>query len=533
MVTISKSQIISQKSKAELERLLPLSHFALRPLNPDIHIDYFVELVEKNDPSGVHFGIQLKGVQKLSYNKSQIKFPMKTKHLSYYLDKVKTYPVFLIVVDIESNRSYWLFLQKYLNDEIPNKQWRKQKIVNVLISDENLINDVEVLKKKVQIANNYMIELWPSPLYLSASKEKKYLESLDNRFKVQSINIFDKRIHYDIKSTENCNLNFIFKGGNNIDDFLLDPDREKIQFNSQDIEVEGSELFKELLKKPGNFELKYAKPTFAVDVFLSRLNASQIEVERLHITGQIIVNNGSFEIDSQLKDSPLRIKVVVAKNPDIKPTFDFNFEFTNWHNKPIHFLPYANKLNAIFSNHIETDQLFYKVELAGEPFIGGTIDLWKQKDFVEYLNSVFSLYRDIKLINAHYNLNLNFPDLNKLQKADTQDIEELATLLDKKEYQVLGKSLTLRLKIKNDKKLFDPFQINSDIRLVTDIEFKILGKKVVIDRMAIDINNPKILINREEFENLLQSKEELIPLSFKADKDSKVFYRLIEEEIKL
>ena len=71
-----------------------------RKQDPDIHIDYFVEISKESKPSGITFGVQLKGTNSPRYSKNQIKISIKTKHLSYYLDKVKQ-PIFLVVVDVK------------------------------------------------------------------------------------------------------------------------------------------------------------------------------------------------------------------------------------------------------------------------------------------------------------------------------------------------------------------------------------------------------------------------------------------------
>ena len=138
-------------------------------------------------------GIQLKGTEKLDLKNNRIKFSLPPKHLIYYFDKVKDIPIFLIVVDTINKKSHWLFLQKYLKEEILNKNWRNQKKVSVYIKIENEINDIEEFRKSVLEANNYMKELWPSSVPSSIKKEKEYFKNLDSRFKTYSINVNDDK----------------------------------------------------------------------------------------------------------------------------------------------------------------------------------------------------------------------------------------------------------------------------------------------------------------------------------------------------
>ena len=131
-------------------------------------------------------------------------------------------------------------------------------------------------------------------------------------------------------------------------------------------------------------------------------------------------------------------------------------------------------------------------------------------------------------INNKYNLNLTFPDLSKLKASSLNDLEELRNILLNKECEVVNKDFTANLQLMNDKNLINPLLNGSGIRIVSTFEFDILGKKVVIDKLAVDITDPKFSLTKEELETFLNSNEESIPVNILADKNTRVFYRLID-----
>lgn len=528
MATISKSHKINQASKPILENLLPLSHFALRPLIPDYHVDYFVELVENDDPSGIYFGIQLKGTEKLIFKKNQIKFKLKSKHLRYYLDNVKTLPIYVIVVDIINKKAYWLFVQKYLKESILNKAWRNQKDVSVYINLENVINNLEDFRKTIIEANNYMKELWPSSIRASAKKEKEYLQNLDPRFSIKSISVDDKNVNYNIEPNETVKLNFQIKNGIRFQEYLNNPDRDKIILKSSDVNVSGSDLFKEILKKTDNIVFSLKTKIAEVKVLLLIQENTDSFSDIIHLDGKLSFHKSYFKLDCTQHELPLKIRVNIDINESNKPNFNFNFDFTNWINKPIQFLPYLDKLDTFFAKIKEGKRIVFKVEFMGNPLMHAILNMTKYTEFLNFTDDYFSLCKKLKIIDLTYNLNLIFPGFDKINMEEVYDIEMLFDLLTSKEHVVKNKNLTINVSIINDKKLYERFKNGGDIRLISDYNFTILGKTFLVERIALDISRPKFLISDSEFLELLNSDKEFIPLKFTTDENSKIFYRKLE-----
>jgi len=76
---MSKSREIDRMAQDIFRIKIPAS-WLIREQHPDIHIDYFVEIADRSGPSGIVFGVQLKGTRSPRYSKKYIKMSFKVKH---------------------------------------------------------------------------------------------------------------------------------------------------------------------------------------------------------------------------------------------------------------------------------------------------------------------------------------------------------------------------------------------------------------------------------------------------------------------
>jgi hypothetical protein len=93
--------------------------------------DYLVEVGDDDgEQTGLNCFVQLKGQEAVEFTAdgSQVKFSLERKHAAYYLDKVKDLPVFLVVVDVNQKKGWFLFLQPVLET---NQVWRNRDSVTV------------------------------------------------------------------------------------------------------------------------------------------------------------------------------------------------------------------------------------------------------------------------------------------------------------------------------------------------------------------------------------------------------------------
>lgn len=160
MPTITKQSKIDAKAQAILENLFIKSSWIMRRDFPDIFIDYVIEPVENDEPTGERFCVQLKGATQLKYASACVKQVMKTKHLLYYHEKC-ILPVFIISVDVEAKKAFWICAQEFTKDPSVYKKLKSQDAITVDIPIVNELIDFNLFALKVRESHSYMRSLRP------------------------------------------------------------------------------------------------------------------------------------------------------------------------------------------------------------------------------------------------------------------------------------------------------------------------------------------------------------------------------------
>ncbi|MCH7827254.1 MAG: DUF4365 domain-containing protein [Bacteroidetes bacterium] len=519
---------VEQTSINILKTLLP-SGWRFREQHPDYNIDYFVEI-----PPGIFFGVQLKGRRKLIQKENHIKIQFSTKQLKYYFDDIKSFPVFIILVDIIKSNVYWLFIQEYLNEKIVNKHWRIQKNVTLTINTKNTIENIEVFKKIIVKANNYMKELWPPSLFASVKKETEYFRSLDPRFKKISININNNEnkytINYLFHSDESFNLKFKIKKGNKLNELLKNTTNDKLILDSQDVDVTGSDLLKEIFKRSDKIEFKLNKPELDVDLYLQIMNEKDNIIEYLHLKGHLFYNDKIIKINSTQKDSSFNINLIYDRNEKKNPVFNFKFNFTSWMNKDIQFLPFYDKLYSFFHKINDGKNVIFKTEYMGKPLFTAQLKLSNNLAFLDFAKKMLLFIKKLKYIDSYFNLKLLCPDLEKLKKDDIYDVDELYDLITKGEHIEKNRKFTVNIEVKRKKDYLELFSKSTNITLHFDGPYTLLGKKINIGEFEVDISRPKLLISNVKMQELFRSNKKYILLKFTTDEKSRVLIRKLNKK---
>lgn len=137
--TIGKTYEIDRAAIDIFNNCLPKS-WLLRKQDPDVFLDYLVEIVENREPTGRCFGVQIKGYEDPPNETKPLVYAFKTKHLDYYLTRSQ-HPVFLLLINVTSRDVFWLFSQKFLKEKAGQKIFSEQKSLTIhFSSDDNLFN---------------------------------------------------------------------------------------------------------------------------------------------------------------------------------------------------------------------------------------------------------------------------------------------------------------------------------------------------------------------------------------------------------
>ena len=482
-----------------------------RKQDPDIHIDYFVEISKESKPSGITFGVQLKGTNSPRYSKSQIKISIKTKHLSYYLDKVKQ-PIFLVVVDVKKKQGFWFFVQKWAKEELTKRNWREQGKVNIKIPIKNRLSDMEGLRAEIARAEIFMRDLWPSSIPAAIQHEKESLEKLDRRIQVD-ISFHGDRTEYNLQAREPFNFNIQFIKSPSVKDKFTELFKggKPATFDTDEIiKVEGSDLFESLFVKFGKGKLRIeSERNIQAVLLLSTVDVEGQEKIILYgVEGELRIGDKEAWFQGELKETPLKVDFSFPLPPSSGNNpleINFNFASIGWQGKPVLRLPYFDKLKIFFTSVQEGCSLKTVCEIKGDRIFTATSQPGFDGKFMGWAR-YFQLFEKIRSIATALNLNLIYPENGGISKDEIECIGLLYELIRCGEYRKSANGVKFSVKLMPTDSFFQMIQ-NENVQGFSEsiiIEpdnnrFTLCGYEFEFYPLRYVLTNPiKIIMNNKD-----------------------------------
>ncbi|MFW6122002.1 MAG: DUF4365 domain-containing protein [Petrotogales bacterium] len=478
----------------------------IREQRPDIYVDYFVEIADNSEPSGIIFGVQLKGTGSPRYAKRVIKISIKTKHVKYYLDKLKQ-PIFLVVVDVKKKKGYWLFVQEWVSKELKPRNWKEQNKIDIKIPVTNSLSDVQKLRRGVSRAESYMRELWPSSIPAAVQHEKESLEELDHRIQVD-ISYRRERIEYSLRAKETFNFNIQFAGASNIQNKFSDLlDRGKsIVFDTHEIvSVKGSPLLEKAFNKSeqGKFVLEPTRKVQA-SLLLSTIDSQAQEKTIIYgVEGMIWVGEKIARFEGSLKKTPFKTEFAFPLRPlsENNPlTVSFRFDTSEWQDIPVLDLPYFEKLKEFFTSIQEGCSLKIVCEINGNHIFTATSPAKIDHSFIELTVRHLELFDMVRLIAKKANINPLYPKDGSINKDEMETILLLIKLIRNGEHRQSGNGATFKGKLLPSDNFYKMLEKSSEkafsapLAIETmDEKFKLLGKEFNFGLLRYTLTNSRII----------------------------------------
>ncbi|MCK4828374.1 DUF4365 domain-containing protein, partial [bacterium] len=480
----------------------------IRKQDPDIHVDYFVEIAEKSKPSGVIFGVQLKGTNSPRYSKSLIKISIKTKHLSYYLDKVKQ-PIFLIVVDIKKRQGFWFFVQEWAKEQLKERNWREQKKIDIKIPLRSCLSDVEYLRAEIARAEIFMCDLWPSSIPAAIQHEKESLEGLDRRVQVD-ISYQGGRTRYSLQARKPFDFDIQFRGSPHVKDKFADlfnRGKPAIFDTDEIIEVRGSPLLKSIFERSEKGKL-FIEPERKIQTVLLLSTVDVAEQEKIvlyGVEGMMCAGKKEARFRGDLKETPLKVEFSFPLPLSLGSnalTVNFNFESSGWQDMPVLRLPHFDKLKAFFTSIQEGCLLRIVCEIKGNHIFTATSQTDIDRRFMELTIRHLQLLDKVRLIAKEANINPIYPKGGLISKDEIETILLLHQLIRSGQYRQSGNGVNFRGKLlPNDNflKMFEePTAKDFSGPLVVepkDQKFKLFGEEFEFCFLRYTLTNPILLTN--------------------------------------
>lgn len=223
-----------------------MGFFLLREAKPEFFGDYYAELRDRGEPSGELLLIQLKGQVVLKKSNGFGKVQLDVKALRYYAKNAEQ-PVFIVLVDNENRRAYYLFAQGWLdeNPDVLDKADDSRATVPV-----PLVNDLSVTPKFIsdfRAATRIMRDKRPGTPEAALAHIVAPLNALDSRFSVQASVGPSGRV-FSISAKEPTDISFTLKGDRNgLKKFVEGLGYGKsVSISGVGVSAHGSALFEEI-----------------------------------------------------------------------------------------------------------------------------------------------------------------------------------------------------------------------------------------------------------------------------------------------
>lgn len=169
-------------------------------------MDYEIETVRDREPTGFHFGVQIKGRQHVVTRKGVLRLTMEQKPLKYYRDDARL-PIFILLVDVENRNAYWLFAQRYLRQNAESARLNRRKTLTLKFDAKDCLCDSGRFERALAKAEEFMRELYPGSPRAAVEQRRRMLQSLDPTIAL-NVSFVDGREIVTLRPTQPLSLTF-------------------------------------------------------------------------------------------------------------------------------------------------------------------------------------------------------------------------------------------------------------------------------------------------------------------------------------
>jgi hypothetical protein len=418
--SVGKTHEIDQRAEKIFLNWLPDAWLA-RKQAPDFFVDYLVEIVETGEPTGKHFGVQIKGYEELTETRKPLSYSFKTKHLDYYLNR-SLHPIFLLLINVSTREGYWLFAQKYLKEKVDQAILAKQKTLLVQFApDDNLFNDLK-FKCLLPPAEQFVRDLHPGSPLAAIQKRKAELEAKDPRCSV-SVSIKDGSEHVIVTANENFQFKTNINSANPQGWKDLFERGKKLKIKRGEIEFVGAPIMEEVVKAAGSeLEIRYGTDYPGALHIISKAEQGKI----IPIEGRFRGGTKYLTFDGQFPNSPLGISFEVsldaARNGE-EFNLAISFQPKKWTGQPILFLPYYDQITAFCNAFRSETSPEMEIFVQGNSVVRGTID-GDTADIFRGISKAMEWFGMSRWLAQHYQINPLVPAV------DHFSIEQVNALVD-------------------------------------------------------------------------------------------------------
>jgi len=384
--------------------------------------DYLVEIGEENgDLSGSSFYAQLKGQEhaQVSADTDVVKYSLETKYAEYYLDKIRDLPVFLVVVDVNEKKGWWLFLQPVLEG---NQAWRERKSITLDLPAANALADTERLRLAVIEAKKWLRLHHAESIHDSVVAHKERVRRTDPRFDV-AVSLVNDQPVFTLSAKEEVPITFAFTGdGKEIEKKIADllDKGAMVTFQPGEIKVTGSKLFERFEEVGCAMQAGLDLPGALT---LTCQDADGRDLVRLSdVPGRLTGGRKELWFEGTLTNSPLTLKVGPIA-PGMGGSAKINLNVRCWSGQRLRQLAYFDRLYSFFQAVPKSATCVIQCQVDGNDVfsVGPALHtLPLAKPFASYLESLWKARR----VAEHFDVNpvWSFEDFDREEQENVEQL---------------------------------------------------------------------------------------------------------------
>ncbi len=486
----------------------------------DYHIDYCLELVESDNPTGKQVRVQLKSRKSLKVIGGTIKQVVKVRHLKYWANDCDL-PVFLVVVDISKKCGYAVFIQEWFDKQSLNKGWENQERIQISFNDDFPIDDSRKIKELAYHAKKYMRNKFPGSVEAAIRAKRDSIEKLDPRFYAE-VSYVNHRTAISLRAREDVSLKLTVNGSEEVAKLngSIGFGRE-CSIPAGSFEIEGSALFRKLIQEKGGSLILGPSKSSQADFrfFNDSTNDLLFVLPAIATRG---THGGAVRSDSP--EHPFDVDVLVnrAGALDSKTVI----QLKNWGDAPIRELKYLGDMMALARVVDRGQPVRLEVIVEGELCCSLLATAESLAKSIQELSMWVRLLFSVRRLARLFQMDLTLNALSRIVNSDNYfDILEICEMFDERVYNAGDVVATFTVSKLTSKMRSILSKEDSDGLFSVEygfVEVEVLGVTARVSNLRYEFSKCEVCFDEDEKSDFERGSRGSFEVSLKYRKGSNV-----------
>ncbi len=355
------------------------------------------------------------------------RYVAKGKHVRHWTEKCR-YPVFLFLVDVTSSRGTWLFVQKYVKENISERALKTQRSFTLHLHPKNNLDNVTGFISAVEAAATYVNDMYPGSPKAAVEKRQRELKELDPRLSIKVTATQDvETLHVSADPPVPFKMR------------IRDPSARlafkraiesgtKCTLMLDALEFSESPFFEKYNKSKGSLLMQFAQKTSGHICLGFKTSAGS---RILQVNGEYSAGTKRATFRGTTPNAPLEIKCGIGipcldANKDISIGLFQHLE--RWEGQQVLLLSHFDEIFGIYESLFSGEGVEIEHYIAGNRFAHGNLQGIANESSKGLLKTLRWLSR-CRLVTKRYQINPKLPRLDSITAVQLEAVDDLAALI--------------------------------------------------------------------------------------------------------